>query len=602
MPRQITRSGETCTLPQDGLIAIATPGLLFEARAIQSALADYAAVHWSIVAGPAYPAANLVLMMDSHQPAQGYHLEITPNAITIVGNNTAGVFYGVCTLRQLIQQYGRALPALVIDDWPDFQARGVMLDISRDRVPTMDTLYDLIDRLAGWKVNQLQLYMEHTFTYRHHPDVWADASPMTGEEILLLDAYCRQRHIELVPNQNSLGHMERWLKHPRYLPLAEAPDGFIPPWGGPRRPPSTLNPLDPASIDLIRSLFAELLPHFTSSLFNVGGDEPWELGQGRSKEAVEARGGEVYLDYLLQLYRAVGVHGRRMQFWADIIVKYPNLVSQLPNDVIAMVWGYEYNQPGEDDCAIVARSKIPFYVCPGTSAWNTLVGRTHNAVRNIANAAELGLRYGAIGYLNTDWGDNGHWQPLPSSYLGFAYGAAVSWALDANRDLDLPAALDAFAFDDRSGVMGRLAYDLGNIYQITGPEGTNSSLLVNSLLRAAEDLRDPERRLQSWGWADADLRRETLLRVPDQVEAILAPLDRAAMNRSDAALIQDEFRLAGDLLVFAARRLLHLFYDDPFDASTLPTLLQRQRQNWLARSRPGGLADSLARLDLLRTE
>ena len=96
-----------------------------------------------------------------------------------------------------------------------------MLDISRDKVPTMETLYALVDLLAGWKINQLQLYTEHTFAYRQHPEVWAEASPLTGQEILGLDAYCRKRFVELVPNQNSFGHMHRWLKHARYAPLAE---------------------------------------------------------------------------------------------------------------------------------------------------------------------------------------------------------------------------------------------------------------------------------------------------------------------------------------------------------------------------------------------
>ena len=66
---------------------------------------------------------------------EGYQLTITTDAITITGKDEAGIFYGVCTLNQLIQQYKTQLPCLTIEDWPDFPARGVMLDISRDRVP-----------------------------------------------------------------------------------------------------------------------------------------------------------------------------------------------------------------------------------------------------------------------------------------------------------------------------------------------------------------------------------------------------------------------------------------------------------------------------------
>jgi N-acetyl-beta-hexosaminidase len=130
------------------------------------------------------------------------------------------------------------MPCLSIIDYPDFQSRGVMLDISRDKVPTLQTLCELTDRLASWKINQLQLYTEHTFAYRNHPEPWENSSPFTGEDIIILDEYCKQRYIELVPNQNSFGHMHRWLKLPRYKPLAECPDGYDFPWGGHSDEPS----------------------------------------------------------------------------------------------------------------------------------------------------------------------------------------------------------------------------------------------------------------------------------------------------------------------------------------------------------------------------
>ena len=151
---------------------------------------------------------------------------------------------------------------------------------------------------------------------------------MTGEEILALDAYCRERYIELVPNQNSFGHMARWLTHPRYRPLAETQDGFDTPWGHDDYPLS-LCPVDPGSMELVRSLFDELLPHFSSRQFNVGCDETIDLGQVRSKAAVEELGtGRVYLDFLLQIYREVKARGRTMQFWGDIIMAHPELVPE----------------------------------------------------------------------------------------------------------------------------------------------------------------------------------------------------------------------------------------------------------------------------------
>jgi len=82
--------------------------------------------------------------------------------------------------------------------------------------------------------------------------------------------------------------------------------------------------------------------------------------------------------------------------------------------------------------AFAALKEIPFYVCPGTSSWNTVVGRTDNAVANLVSAAHHGRENGAVGYLVTDWGDNGHWQTLPVSYLGFMAGAGLAWNAEAN--------------------------------------------------------------------------------------------------------------------------------------------------------------------------
>src|SRR3989304_4735960 len=123
----------------------------------------------------------------------------------------------------------RRPPECHIADWPDFTHRGVLLDVSRDKVPTMETLFDLVDLLASWKINQVQLYMEHTFAYRGHEVVWQHASPLTGDEIEALDTFCGNRYVGLVPNQNSLGHMHRWLIHEPYRRLAECPEGLVHP-------------------------------------------------------------------------------------------------------------------------------------------------------------------------------------------------------------------------------------------------------------------------------------------------------------------------------------------------------------------------------------
>lgn len=592
-PREITQHAATLTLAAGQVILLGDSSLLFEAQRAQAALQRWAELDWEI-AKSAEAGIGLWLSVKRDLAAQAYTLTIDAQGIRIRGGDAAGVFYGVATFCQIVQQYGAELPHLTVNDFPEIAVRGVMLDASRDKVPTMETLYNLIDRLAGWKINHLQLYLEHTFAYQNHPDVWAEASPFTSEEIRAIDAFCRARHIELVPNQNSLGHMERWLKHERYAHLAEKPEGFTLPWG-PFSPPTSLNPIDPESLTLISSLYDELLPNFTSKWLNVGGDEPWELGQGRSKPVADEIGeGRVYLNYLLKLYEEVTGRGYRMMFWDDIIVKYPELVPELPKDITAMIWGYEATDPLEEHCRTFDGSGIPFYVCAGTSTWNTFAGRTENMIGNQRIAIENSLKYGAVGYLNTDWGDNGHVQTLPVSYMGFAYGAAVSWYYPANRDLDLAQAVSLFAFEDATGIMGRIAYDLGNVYNRPGHAVFNGHSL-NDLLRAYGDQLPAwkERFISMGGTA------ESFREVKQQVREIMQPLNQNEMQRADARLLQAEYQLAADFITLACERGLMLFGESLYSGAQFQAemahVLEHYEYIWMTRNRPGGFMDSMER-------
>lgn len=608
-PQKITLNVGRVTLPDQQTIALDSTDARLKQAAVrlQQALARLASVNWNVVTGDTATDEGLTILLNRKvDKREGYRLTVAPGGITLQAHDEAGAFYGVMTLIQLLQQYGAALPVLVIEDWPDFPNRGVMLDISRDKVPTMDTLYDLVDRLAGWKINQLQLYTEHTFAYSQHPDVWSKASPMTPDEIRALDAYCRERFIELVPNQNSFGHMHRWFEHSQYMPMAETETGFTDPWGNWHDYPFSLTPTNPDTIPFLDGLYNELLPNFSSRQFNVGCDETFDLGQGRSKALVEEKGeGRVYLDFLLKIHQLVEQRGLTMQFWGDIILHHPELVAELPKDVIALNWGYESWHDFENECRVFAESGIPFYVCPGTSSWTTIAGRTDNAMGNIRNAVEHGLKYGAIGVLNTDWGDWGHWQPYPVSFLGFAYGAALSWAYQQNVEIDICAVLDTFAFEDKAGVVGTLAYDLGNTYQQSGVPIVNGSALFWSYHLPLEILsltdltgRFSYHRAQLEAVDDLPGKLRATLAYIDQV---MQPLDRAQMARPDAGLIADEFRLAADMLRHGAKRLLLIAGDAAISRADLCAELEaieaRYRAVWLARNRPGGLAESVARME-----
>ena len=416
------------------------------------------------------------LLTSPAENAEFYALEISKDGIEIRCHQTGGLRAASATLRQLLRQYGRRLPCLKIRDWPDFPRRGFMLDISRGRVPKLETLLDLAERLADLKINELQLYTEHTFAYRKYPSVWRRWGALTAREIQTLDTRCRELGIDLVPNQNSFGHLRYFLEDPRLKKLAEVSAPYDA--GDFVRRPTTLAPNHPGTLPFLRGLYDELLPNFSSRLFNVGCDETWDLGRGRSKTLCAARSrGRVYVDFLKRIHREVAVRDKTMMFWGDIILKYPALIRGLPQTLIALNWGYEADHPFDRETKQFAKAKVPFYVCPGTSTWQTLIGKHDNALANLRAAACAGKRAGAIGYLITDWGDGGHPQPLAVSWPMIAAGAALAWNTKDFNMKNLSTTVGRDIFEDASGTAAAVAMALGFAHQKLGVRAENETPL-----------------------------------------------------------------------------------------------------------------------------
>jgi hypothetical protein len=420
--------------------------------------------------------------------------------------------------------------------------------------------------------------------------VWADASPFTAAEISHLDAFCRRRHVELVPNQNCLGHMGRWLKHERYRQLAIFPDGWTE--RGRWRAPTTLDPAKPGSLDLVRELLAELLPNFSSRRVHVGLDEPFEMPAERLDE---------YGEWIATLRRLPELDGREVLIWGDILADKPELVGHLPDGVTSCEWGYEDWHPFDARTRVLADAGRPFWVSPGTSSWLTILGRTTNMIGNCRAAADAARANGGTGWLNTDWGDLGHLQYLPVSEPGFAYGAAVSWCLDTNRDLDLAAALDAHIFDDAAGELGGAVVAMGDAYLGVAPKMWNMSVLVMHLYFP---------QLQLGRTFSDGLTIDDLARVEASLAGGVKGLGRSRPGRADGGLVVEELTAGAELVALMCRDARARLEADGWLGSVpdirrqqlageLEPLIDSHRRLWLARNRPGGLTDSVAWLEHL---
>jgi hexosaminidase len=513
-----------------------------------------------ITGEPKHPRLAIRAFPSTAAPAEidGYLLRIHAKGVELHYRDEGGLHAGIATLRQLLREHGRRLPRLVIGDFAHFGKRGVMLDISRGRVPNLNTLLELVEHLADFKINELQLYTEHTFAYRNYEPVWRGWGPLTAEEVMRLDRRCRQLGIELTPNQNSFGHLRYWLEHPPKRPLAEVDRPYASPDGTYVRYPSTLAPGHPGTLPFLRELYDELLPCFSSDRFNVGCDETWDLGRGQSRALAQRIGkGRVYVDFLKKIHAEVESRGKQMLFWGDIILHYPELLRELPKNVVALNWGYEAKHPFESEGRTFAQSGLPFYVCPGTSSWMTLIGRHDNAFANLTAAAEAGRKHGAIGYLNTDWGDGGHPQPLAVSYLPYIFGAALSWSGACTENLDrvpLLRALSRDIFGDASGRLARCALELGLAHRHFNYYAFN--ITPFGCVIAAPRPRDREifcrEGLRLYARIERDRIQDALGAVEDQ-RAILA---RIQFNQRQGDLLRLELDLAARMAEESCRIML----------------------------------------------
>ena len=532
---------------------------------------------------------NLVKQATGYSP-QGYRLKIHPSGIEIAAGDEAGAYYGLQTLRQIFIQYPATLPMLEVVDWPQIADRGFMLDISRCKVPRMETLRELICLLASFKINQLQLYTEHTFAFTNHEVVWGDASPLTADDVRELDEYCQQRFIELVPNLNSFGHFERWLRHPEYKHLAECPDGFtLPngksfPWG------RTLHP-SPESLRFLEKLYEEFLPNFSSPRFNIGCDETWEIGQGKSRSLVEKVGvGEVYYGFLLKIANLARKNGKQIQFWADLVLHNPENIKRLEEDITGIIWGYEADHPFDEQCEVFAQAGRDFYVAPGTSSWSSICGRLDNAVGNLSSAADSAAKFGARGYLITDWGDDGHHQCLPVNYAPIVFGASQAWNHEKSTADNLAEILSKFVFQDASGITGKLWVGVGRTSGKLKKSPPNSNSFKKLLFSDGSDLDE----------ILDGIELEELTAACSYLLQLEAEIPSARPTCGDREQVLAELRLTVTTMLHAARRGIARLSRSTVDITQrrreMILLIHQYEECWLARNRHGGLHESSHRL------
>ena len=458
------------------------PGAFLYAKMLQKEAEQAAGMRLAVIRGQARK-GDICLRIrpgimgedaDSLKKKQGYRLQVAGGQAVVEAEREEGLLYGVQTLCQIIRQAGCVLPACEAKDWPDYKDRGFYHDATRGRVPTLATLKAMADRLCMYKMNQMQLYIEHTYLFRDFSEVWRDDTPLTAEEIMELDEYCRERKIDLVPSLASFGHLYKVLRTSQYEELCELENSRKEPFSlRGRMLHHTLNAADERSMALSKKMIEEYMALFSSDYFNICADETFDLGKGRSRRLKEEIGLEhVYINYVKELCQFVVDHGKIPMFWGDIICGFPEMIKELPEETICLNWGYSPEQSDEPVKKLAAAGATQ-YVCSGVNGWNHWIPRYHDAYRNITKMCRYGRENGAIGVLNTDWGDFGQINQQEFSVPGLIYGAAFSWNGEEMAEEEINRRISVLEYQDRSGRLTEI------VKEISGKEAVTWKLLCD---------------------------------------------------------------------------------------------------------------------------
>ena len=378
----------------------------------------------------ARPVSRAIKVSHGTEDSEAYRLTVTPDLIEIASRGAAGAFYGIQSLRQLIRSGD--VPCLEIEDEPDFPFRGFYHDVTRGRVNKLEKLKKIADTLSYFKINSLQLYIEDAFLFREFDGILTEDEAMTAEETAEFEEYCHERFIELVPSLSTFGHLFTLLQSDRYNYISELGEHEMTMnYWMEKQWHHTVDVYHPDTIKVIGSMIEQYIPLFRSKYFNICCDETMDLCSGKNAGRDK---GKAYFYHLSKLIDIVKSHGKTVMMWGDECMARPGEAKEkLPKDTVVLNWCYrkEVNEWIPKFYYDLGFSQI---VCPGVSGWDNFIENVDTSAGNISSFAAHAKKYGALGILNTNWGDFGHVCNFNCNLYGMAFGAEKSWNVDAPTD------------------------------------------------------------------------------------------------------------------------------------------------------------------------
>ncbi len=382
-------------------------------------------------------------------PPEGYQLSVTSEEIRIVGRDAAGAFYGLQTLRQLLQRRAKgrfAFAGVSISDWPSLAFRGVHLFVGKDALPFHQRLIERV--LSRYKLNRLVLECEYAH-WKSHPEI-AVPYGMSLDDLRTDIASARDHFMEPIPLVNSLGHSEWIFANHQHQDLVEDVNSQ-----------HAYDASNPDSYKFLFDVFTEALDIFHPSLFHIGHDEVKVPSQDKEFGKYPARPGNIqkgasalFIEDTNRLADWLRTRGVRTILWSDMLLhesegptlphvpimtaaNAPSVAEAarrriaMPGDAVIADWRYTPGDEQRNGLALFRQRGEATLGCPWFQP------------ENIRGWAQQAIAHNSLGTLQTTWaGFDSNAGLLEGWYdyrqfLAYIYAAEYAWSGSERHPYDL---------------------------------------------------------------------------------------------------------------------------------------------------------------------
>jgi len=451
-PQIIKLTNGTIKLTEEISIVIKNKKLNFIANQIVESLKNSFNINGKISNTDGLIYLNIVeslanIEVDKNLYNQAYNLLITNNKIEINATTEKGLFYGAMSLIQLIEHNStREIQTLEVYDWPNMELRGISDDISRGQVSNLQNFKRIIDFISRYKMNVFMPYLEDMLQLKSYPLIGKNRGALSNKEVKEIVAYASERYVEVIPIFQTLGHFENILTSREFVDYAEFPGA------------ASLAVTEAKTYVFLENMLKEVFALFPSEYINIGADESYDVGYGKSKTLTKKVGSaKVHTEHYKKIFQFCKANNKKVLMYGDVILNHTDILDLIPKDVIIVDWHYGATKK-YISTDIFKNAGFEFIVSPSVWNFRTTFPTYQIALPNIKTIIHDGLLNGSKGMINSNWGDYGAETFKEFVLFGYAWSAQCSWNYEDSNlsEFNNSFFADFFGIDD---------YKLNSLYK-----------------------------------------------------------------------------------------------------------------------------------------